>query len=274
MKKKYTILLSVFLLSMASAFAQTRTQLYQGYRTPRLTCAQRDVLNTATEQAKGTVIYNIDTACLEYWNGTEWISLCGDPKREGVKIGNTIWATRNVDLPGTFAANPWDCGKIYQWNSNLAWSTEDPLINHLGGTTWVSPVPANDTGWEAANDPCPEGWKVPTNEQIDELITLVKTEYKDTYVADYKGTGVEGVTITYCDNEIFFPIPKYSRWQNGEIVSSHAAIYWSGSPSSPDRPRNIAFYRESVDSSDDRWVSIIITNLEFGNYVRCVAEEE
>lgn len=33
---------------------------------------------------------------------------------EGVEINGLIWATRNVDAPGTFAKNPEDYGMYYQ----------------------------------------------------------------------------------------------------------------------------------------------------------------
>jgi len=56
-----------------------------GLRMPQLT---NDELTTLTEEklatsadkeaAKGLCIYNIETGCLEFWNGKEWISLCSD----------------------------------------------------------------------------------------------------------------------------------------------------------------------------------------------------
>jgi len=54
-----------------------------GLRLPQLTSQERDSLklneltNPDTIQAaKGLVIYNIDTDCLEFWNGAKWVSLC------------------------------------------------------------------------------------------------------------------------------------------------------------------------------------------------------
>jgi len=56
-----------------------------GLRMPQLDNKERVAVqekfneNTATaEAAKGLVIYNTDSGCLEFWNGTEWISLCAD----------------------------------------------------------------------------------------------------------------------------------------------------------------------------------------------------
>ena len=60
------------------------TQYKGGLRMPQLTTFQRDsiggILKQATNQVagKGLVIFNTDTKCLEFWNGSTWISLCSD----------------------------------------------------------------------------------------------------------------------------------------------------------------------------------------------------
>lgn len=48
----------------------------RGLLLPRLTDAQRLAIQNP---AKGLVIYNIDTDCQNYFNGTQWIELCGIP---------------------------------------------------------------------------------------------------------------------------------------------------------------------------------------------------
>jgi len=96
------------------------------------------------------------------------VSLTTDP---GVKINGVIWATRNVDKPGTFTANPEDPGMFYQWNSKVGWRYTDPLTPSDGTSTWNPNWNGNGaTTWEKANDPCPPGWRVPTG---DELLSLV-----------------------------------------------------------------------------------------------------
>ena len=91
---------------------------------------------------------------------------------EGVVINGIRWATRNVDAPGTFAANPEDAGMFYRWNSRIGWSTTDPLVSHLGDTDMnmtFFPAPIIGNVWEVANDPCPPGWRVPTMYELQLL---------------------------------------------------------------------------------------------------------
>jgi len=63
----------------------TTANNHGGLRMPQLNNDERAAVqekfneNTATaEAAKGLVIYNTDTKCLEFWNGKEWISMCAD----------------------------------------------------------------------------------------------------------------------------------------------------------------------------------------------------
>jgi uncharacterized protein (TIGR02145 family) len=49
----------------------------KGTRVPELTTAQRNSISQNNiANAKGQAIYNLDTNCFEYWNGSKWVSLC------------------------------------------------------------------------------------------------------------------------------------------------------------------------------------------------------
>jgi len=87
----------------------------------------------------------------------------------GVVINGVKWATRNVDMPGKFAVTLESSGMFYQWNRKIGWSATDPMVNSNGDDVWDYTMPEG-TEWEKANDPCPQGWRVPT---IDELRTLL-----------------------------------------------------------------------------------------------------
>jgi len=92
----------------------------------------------------------------------------------GTKIGSVVWANANVDDPDTFGANCEVRGKLYQYNSKVAYPSY-AANDHASST---DPVPGFVTGeydvmsetWAEENDPCPDGWRVPT---IDELANLI-----------------------------------------------------------------------------------------------------
>jgi len=119
---------------------------------------------------------------------------------EWVLIAGIKWATRNVDMPGTFAAKPEDAGMFYQWNRKVGWSATDPMINSDGGTTWDGSYPFGDT-WEKVNDPCPQSWRVPT---MDELESLAVSGSQWTTL-----NGVDGRIFGSDDAFLFLPAAGY-----------------------------------------------------------------
>jgi len=88
---------------------------------------------------------------------------------EGVVINGITWATRNVDMPGTFAERPESAGMFYQWGKNVGWSTTDPLFASNGSTTWDNTSYKGDF-WTEENCPCPKGWRVPTDQELQKLV--------------------------------------------------------------------------------------------------------
>ncbi|GHT38879.1 hypothetical protein AGMMS49965_03480 [Bacteroidia bacterium] len=79
-----------------------------------------------------------------------------------VVINGVTWATCNVDAPGTFAATPDAPGKLYQWNRKKAWAATGTVSD------W-SDTNATGSTWESSNDPSPEGWRIPTEDELQTL---------------------------------------------------------------------------------------------------------
>jgi len=148
---------------------------------------------------------------------------------KGVIINGVKWATRNVDKPGTFAANPKDAGMMYQLNRKTGWSATDPMINSNGGTGWDHTMPKG-TEWEKANDPSPEGWRVPTMKEQEALLDTNKVNQEWT-----TENGINGTRFTdkITDNSIFMPAAGYRNTgyrqdANGKLIDAGSCgYYWS-----------------------------------------------
>ena len=132
---------------------------------------------------------------------------------EGVVINGVRWATRNVDAPGTFAENSEDMGMLYQWNRDIGWSTTDPMTNSIWDSSMVE-----GTEWYAENDPCPQGWRVPTTRELHLLGRGQRVNVN----------GVYGHLFGTASNQIFLPIAGWRCINSGALVGvGRSGIYWS-----------------------------------------------
>ena len=172
---------------------------------------------------------------------------------EWVIIDGIKWATRNVDMPGTFAAKPEDAGMFYQWNRKVGWSATDPLVNSDGGTTWNSShADAPGNIWELSNDPCPTGWRVPT---WFELRSLVNAGSEWTTI-----NGVNGRIFGSGNNSLFLSAAGYRNSMDGTLNSlGISGFYWS--------TRTMFFL-----GLDSNYAAMVDNVPSIGISVRCVAE--
>lgn len=69
----------------------------KGVLLPRMTTAQR---NAISSPASGLQVYNTDNNCMEYWNGTAWISSCG----------STVNGAANLDCSGMQPSGVYQAG--------------------------------------------------------------------------------------------------------------------------------------------------------------------
>lgn len=179
----------------------------------------------------------------------------------GVVINGIKWATRNVDKPGTFAAKPEDPGMYYQWNSKVGWEYGYSALTPSDGTsTWNSSWEGNGaTTWEKANDPCPTGWRMPSQ---DELISLYTSSGAWTTVNNVKGRrfGNGG-------NTIFLPAVGHRHFDEGELFyATLYGYYWSSTRHNSNHASNLFLDIVEVDPYD-------YDHMAFGKSCRCVESD-
>jgi len=177
---------------------------------------------------------------------------------EWVEINGVKWAKRNVNAPGTFAANPEDAGMFYQWNRKVGWSSTDPTVNSNGGTAWDSSTPEGDS-WEKVNDPCPAGWRVPTLEEQQSLLAAGSEWTTE--------NGVNGRIFGSGENTVFFPATGGRHGSDGTLVDvGNYGYYWGGTPypSFSERVYSIYCFEENAYTN--------CYHRSHGFSVRCVSE--
>ncbi|MDR1859325.1 MAG: hypothetical protein LBR06_00180 [Bacteroidales bacterium] len=176
---------------------------------------------------------------------------------EGVLINGTFWATRNVGMPGTFAANPEDAGMFYQWNREVGWSSTGSLINSNGGTTWNTTYPSGGGIWLVENSPCPDGWRVPLNDEFTALVNAGNI--------DASQGGVTGRLFGTAPNTVFLP---YAGYRTPDLTDSTNGYYWCAS-----------YYNGSDSNGNEAYIfkmmagqscSFTIADTRYGMSVRCV----
>ena len=168
----------------------------------------------------------------------------------GVEIDGTRWATRNVDAPGTFAPSPESNGMIFQWNRQQGWTT--------GNAVGWDNSPATGTIWERESDPCPQGWRVPTPNELNSLNgagSIWTTRY-----------GVNGRLYGTAPNQIFLPAAGLRNRNNGGLSEvGRGGNYWANGGSGGGEFASLLWLGDMGSGIHGRQRS-------YGFSVRCVAE--
>lgn len=147
----------------------------------------------------------------------------------GTVIGNLIWSKCDVGEPNTFTAAPEIRGKLYQYDSKIGYESIFDDTSCPEG--FVTTAYAGGATWQDANNPCPPGWRIPTDAETKALIgdNGNKKFYwgwwydmQGAYVGSAEASSASPTDLKGC---IFIPMNGRRIWETGaEDVSSTVFI--------------------------------------------------
>ena len=144
----------------------------------------------------------------------------------GVVINGVKWATRNVGAPGTFASSLHNYGELYTF--------------------------------EEAQKACPEGWRLPTHQEIEKLAFYTNCEWVTQY-------GVSGRLYESDYKTLFLPAAGYFDYTNDTLLQRNdVGYYWCTGAGG----RAAYFYCRSSNAGGGNYEDI----QPKGFSIRCVAE--
>lgn len=147
-------------------------------------------------------------------------------KDNEILIKGKVWATANLNTPGVFCESPDEIGMYYQFNSKKPW----PSSGKIEGWSVDKDVFATkgwvEDAWFPENDPCPEGWRVPTYVELDELI-----KHRSSWTNDDKSHKGYWFSAPYSYASFFFPAAGFRRNNDGDDLNrGNHGFYWSSRP--------------------------------------------
>ena len=208
-----------------------------------------------TLAALQTIIDAVNTASKD--NTTVVVDVAGQ--------NNTIWMDRNLGASqkATSSTDPASYGDLYQWgrradghqiiDSNI---TVGPIASGTEGDNFITSTSdwlstSDDTLWQVAgtNDPCPTGYRVPTETELNNELT--------TFKADFAAGAIASL--------LKWPLAGYRKRADGVVENRGvAARYWSSTTTGGDAQRLLFNSGDAVMGVDNR---------AFGFSVRCIKNQ-
>ncbi|MDR0506185.1 MAG: hypothetical protein LBH32_05145 [Dysgonamonadaceae bacterium] len=148
-----------------------------------------------------------------------------------VEINGLLWAKCDVGEPGNFTSAPDVPGLLYQYNSKVGWP--------IGGANDPAPAgfPTGQVGgmpeWKQENNPCPDGWRIPTVSEIEALVGNAGNPKFAWRTSAQSGFAIDGAVVGIPASEaaqatkdnmrggIFIPKTGYRNRDNGSM-----SVWW------------------------------------------------
>ena len=163
-----------------------------------------------------------------------------------INLGATEIATEIIadeSTPEIKAANDRQCGYFFQWGRNVPFRyggepgdvapSDITLVTYVEATkpdylyadkfisksgNWFSDFATFNKDWPRENDPCPTGWRVPTKNELQIVLTQATTS----------STKTNGVWISPTNAAFVLPVSGWRKNSDGTSLSRGTEVaYWS-----------------------------------------------
>ncbi|MCR9181684.1 MAG: fibrobacter succinogenes major paralogous domain-containing protein [Flavobacteriaceae bacterium] len=230
------------------------TSTTQGFLPPRMTFLQRDFIASPSE---GLTIYNINTKCLETYNGINWISLCDGSVSPAVFIDSgacsgaqivytfnsqtykpiesvgQCWLDRNLGASrvALFFDDLYSRGYLYQWGRGV----DGHEVISSDTTTILSSTDYPGNGNFIVSPNTPRDWRSPQNSNLWQGVNGVNNPCPSGFRLPTQ-TELNIERASWSSDDIYgafasslkLPTAGFRSTTNGEIIAPNArSAYWS-----------------------------------------------
>ena len=175
-----------------------------------------------------------------------------------VTINGITWASRNVNDFCTFVDSPTEIGKYYKFNSTIGYSYIGGYLEVEGSNKYIvggnvdpvfdSEYTIENSDWSLLNNPSPTGWRLPTDEELENL-RASGYRWVDEPAGAWCGPDAQTATFTNPGSAIFLPAggtilydriryagqglywTKTQVWIGGVADSGRILLFYGGSSS-------------------------------------------
>jgi uncharacterized protein (TIGR02145 family) len=201
--------------------------------------------------------------------------LCGCP----AKISSSKWLTfacHNLGgldiLTGSETITQAHHGDWYRFGAATASLLNVPATSTGSITNWTAtshsdyPFQDDSQDWLTANNPCPAGWRLPTNDNLAALVNTSNNSWTNVPGTWGSAGNSQFGNLKKVGDYLYLPVVGHRKYSDGSLSNRGSyGYYWSSSA-------GLSSYGQYANFGTGSQ-SIITTNRSYGFSVRCVAVE-
>lgn len=248
----------------------------KGLLLPRVSLDNARVFQLSEDAAtaEGTMVYNTNADIeggygvgLYVWEGNKWFKITDSRKNScGAYIHEGVWLPFMChNLGANESADPFTPSAAIH-GAKYPWGSKEPIMTQAEDqaypTTpawWSGSVINPDGSWsdsyKTENDPCPDGWRLPTREEWVGVVANNTTSF----IGDWTDSADNYSSGVYIGNYLFLPAAGHRNPDGTQFRRGYAGFYWSTKV-------EVYLYFDGFSST------LYGTGRAFGMPVRCVAE--